>query len=238
MSSKQEIGRWEIVILLFITVAVATGIFIWLNVRELPAEQPSRLIQINPLSRLAASGSPLPAPVLSDVVVEQQQFDGRIFRLQYDIDNHGNWQLDFALQAQPHRLRYLASNDQFFYFNFAQGLWDEVDPALLHEDLQHLADIEQYLLSPQQLDAFIALATEQPSKECQQDDIALCAVWMAEDLVQKQNIFIYVSKRTRNIDQIVIVNPDDVQDPPLIANYFYQPVTVTAPETDKTRYLP
>ncbi len=190
---------------------------------------------VNPHARLAGNGSPLPSPAWEDLVVEQQQFDGRIFAFSYDQDNR-NWQFDF-FESGSQSLRYIAEDDAFFYFNTFDQLWDEVDPDLLHEDYKQLKKTDEILLSAEQLDDFNRLAVEQASASCQQDESALCAVWQSKNFLNNQEVFIYVNKRTRKIDHVISLNPSDPAQTSLLAAYYYQPVEIQSPPPERTRYL-
>lgn len=227
--------RWEILLWL----AVAAGVicllafFLFRDSAPAPVNPPPQ--PVNPDARLAGSGSPLPAPAAEDVIVEQQQFDGRIFTYSYDF-NSGNWQLDFHENGSQ-SLRYVAASEAFFYHNLAAGFWDEVDEALLHEQYKELRDTDSVLLSQAQLEQFNRLAIEQESATCEQDESALCAVWQAKNFLNQQEFVIYVNKRSRKIDHVVTFNSADAEAFSLLAFYTYQPLEIPPPPPAKTRFL-
>lgn len=225
--------RWELALWLAATVVVIAVVWFWPKSSEQTAVEP---VTVNSRARVAASGSPLPAPSPEDLVIEQQQFDGRIFTLQYDQENN-NWQLDFFQEGAEQRLRYIEAEEQFFYFNPHDLLWDEVDPQSLSEEFRQLTDIGQIIFSETQLDFFSQIAVEQESVPCNQDGQSVCAVWRAENLENFQEVLIYVNKKTRKIDQILTLNLSDSRQTPLIADYFYRTVDIQAPPSDQTRYL-
>ena len=210
-------------------------VYFYLNQSTSPDSTP--LSSVNPKARLAASGSPLPAVAEEDVIVEQDQLDGRIFRLSYDYETD-NWQLDFYQDGQPQRLRYLEASNQFFYFNHLDSIWDEVDPQLLHADIRSLEDIDEFLLTEAQLEAFNQSAIEQTNKTCKQAPAVACAVWYAYNQQTKQETLIYVNKQSRKIDHIVSLNSQQPDLPPLLAHYFYQAVEIKPPSAEEARYLP
>ena len=190
---------------------------------------------VNPNARLAGSGSPLPAPAWEDLVVEQQQFDGRIFTLSYDAEN-GNWQLDF-FQRGSQSLRHIADAGIFLYYNVADAVWDEVDPGLLHDEIRGLTDIDEILLSAGQLDAFSRLAVEEKTAVCGQDPAVLCAVWSANGFNGAEEVVIYVNKQTRKIDHVVIIDPAAPGSGAIVSTYDYRPVEIGLPPLEKTRFL-
>ena len=227
--------RWELLfwpLLIFSLVILLT----WL-LADSPQNNPQLSpIKVNTKARLAASGSPLPAPADEDLVVKQQQFDGYLFNLYYDWDSR-NWQLEFNQNSLWQKLRFIAKDNQFFFFNLADSVWDELDAQALDDQFKQLTDIEQFIFSKQQLDFFNQLAVERESDNCTQDPQSICAVWRAENKDDYQQILIYVNKQTRKIDQILTYNLRDLSQPTLVADYLYQPVDISAPDQQKTRYL-
>ena len=192
-------------------------------------------VSVNANARLAASGSPLPAPADEDVVVEQQQFDGRVYTLSFDFETQ-NWQLDFAADGIVHHVRYIVAEQAFFYYNPFEAFWDEVAAELLPEEIRSLAQVDNFLLSASQLTVFNQLALEVESEPCSGDASSLCAVWQAQNFADYQQTFIYVNQRTRKINQIVSFN-QVTSATPLSATYSYEPVEVLLPDAARTRRL-
>lgn len=227
--------RWEVLLWFCgIFTLVLGGYFLWFNPE--PEVAPA-IIEVNQHARLAASGSPLPSVAHEDVLVDQQQFDGSVFKLAYDYPS-GNWQLDFVLSATVHRLRYVKQTNQFFYWSIQDSLWDEVNPKLLNENLRALTDIEQFLLTEEQLDSFNQAALEEESKTCKQDKVVSCAVWRAYNPDSHQEVLIYVNKQTRKIDHVITLNTVDGTQSPIVATYYYQPLEIEPPADTEVRYLP
>ena len=227
--------RWEVLLWLFLAGLLVGVGFWWWSSRENP-EPPPPLTSINPYARLTAGGSPLPSDAREDVVVEQQRLDGRIFTLSYDAET-GSWQLEFFVENRQQILRYIAAEASFFYFNTYELLWDEVAPEILSEEIKALSDIEQYLLTDNQLDGFNRLAFESESVVCAQTPTVLCAVWQARNVINSEEVVIYVNKQSRKIDHIVSINPLDLGEGTVIANYTYEPVVIDSPPAERTRYL-
>ncbi|MYB39884.1 hypothetical protein F4X86_01135 [Candidatus Saccharibacteria bacterium] len=225
--------RWEILIWVLLAALAVWAVFHFASDSE--EGRPPATATVNPNARLAGSGSPLPAPAWEDLVVEQQQFDGRIFVLSYDIES-GNWQLDFFQQGSQ-SLRYIAEAGIFLYYNVAETVWDEVDPNLLHDEIRQLTDIDDIILSASQLDAFSRLAVEDKSAGCSQDTAALCAVWTARSFAGAEEVVIYVNKQTRKIDHIVTLNPADPASGAIVTNYYYRPVEIGLPPLGEVRFL-
>lgn len=230
--------RYEILIWVVIAGVLVSGAFIVIrnNYSNNQNENLDISKSVNTRARVAASGSPLPAISQEDVVVEQQQFDGRIFNLSYDWQTK-NWQLDFYEEGAQQSLRYLVKEEIFLYFNTLDLVWDEVDPQLLDDDFKALIDIDQFLLSSQQIDFFNRVALEEESAPCQQKKADICAVWQANNFQNQGEIFIYVNKQTRKIDHIVSVNLADKEGGSILATYFYEPVEIQLPPSDQVRYL-
>ena len=231
--------RWQFILILLLAITVGITVYFifihWLNGEEPTNKVSPPEIQVNAYARLAASGSPLPSPAWEDVVVEQQQFDGRIFYLSYDQETD-NWQLDWQEAGTQQSLRYLKKENIFFYFNPFDLIWDEVDFDFIHQDFKELIEIDQFLLNVEQLDAFNALAFEEQSLACSQDSSAICAVWQAKNFQDNIETLIYVNKRTRKIDQVIVLSPQPGETT-LIATYIYQPVTIGLPAEGDIRYL-
>ena len=227
--------RWEVLLWLFLAGLLVGVGFWWWSSRENP-EPPPALTSINPYARLTAGGSPLPSDAREDVVVEQQRLDGRIFTLSYDAET-GSWQLEFFVENRQQILRYIAAEASFFYFNTYELLWDEVASEILSEEIKALSDIEQYLLTDNQLDGFNRLAFESESVVCAQTPTVLCAVWQARNVINSEEVVIYVNKQSRKIDHIVSINPLDLGEGTVIANYTYEPVVIDSPPAERTRYL-
>ena len=229
--------RWEILLWLVLAFVLVGSAYWLLRKNYADSKDTNPVIEetINPYARLSASGSPLPAPAREDVIVEQQQFDGKIFTLSYDAET-GNWQLDFFETGQQ-SLRYLEDEEMFLIFNPFDLIWDEVDPELLHDDFKALIEIDEILLSDQQLDNFNRRAIEEESAVCEQNEADICAVWQAKSFLDYQEVVIYVNKRTRKIDHIVSLNPVNPTQTPLFATYSYQPVEIKLPPAGEARYL-
>lgn len=228
--------RWEVLAwFLLIAVVILLSFFFLTRDVDSPQADSYNLETVNPHARLAGNGSPLPSPAWEDLIVEQQQFDGRIFTFSYDQDTK-NWQFDF-FESGSQSLRYIADKDMFLYFNPFDLLWDEVDPDLLHEDYKQLQQTDEILLSAGQLDDFNRVAIEQDSVSCQRDEATVCAVWQAKNFLDHQEVFIHVNKRTRKIDYVVSFNPTNPTRASLQATYYYQPVEIEPPPIEKTRFL-
>ena len=225
--------RWEILIWAALAASAVWAVFYFASGPE--EEHPPASATVNPNARLAGSGSPLPAPAWEDLVVEQQQFDGRIFTLSYDIES-GNWQLDFFQQGSQ-SLRHITGSGIFLYYNVEEAVWDEVNPELLHEEIRRLTDIDDIILSAGQLDAFSRRAIEEKSAACSQDPSALCAVWTASSFAGAEEVVIYVNKRTRKIDHVVTLNPADPSSGAIVTNYYYRPVEIKLPPLGEVRFL-
>lgn len=226
--------RWEVLLWLLLAGLLAAALSWWWLGRS--ADEMALGVTVNPYARLAASGSPLPSDAQEDVIIEQQQLDGRIFELHYDAAD-GSWQFAFFAEGRRHTLRYLALEETFFYFDSAELLWYEVDPNYLSEEIRSLVDIEQYLLTDRQLNGFNSLAVESESVLCKQTAQVLCAVWQASDPQTQGEVVIYVNKQSRKIDHVVSVNSSDLSQGSVIANYKYQPLQIQRPPEEKIRYL-
>ena len=227
--------RWEVLLWLLLAGLLVGAAFWWWSSRETPEPTPTPT-SINPYARLTAGGSPLPSDAREDVVVDQQQLDGRVFTLSYDAQS-GSWQLEFFAEDRQQILRYIAGEASFFYFNTDVLLWDEVDPDILSEEVKALVDIEQYLLTDSQFNGFNRLAFESESVVCAQTPTVLCAVWQARNVINSEEVIIYVNKQSRKIDHIVSINPLDLGEGTVIANYTYEPVIIGSPPAEETRYL-
>ena len=230
--------RWEILVWLVLAAIIVTVGYFLLSDYLADEEKPETTVNrtVNPNARLAASGSPLPAPAGEDVIIEHQQFDGRIFTLQYDQETK-NWQLDFFDQGSRISLRYLVAEDMFLYFDILNQLWYEVDPDFLHSEFKEFIEIDEILLSAQQLNDFSKHASEEESAVCHQDKASTCAVWQAKNFLNQQEILIYVNKQTRKIDHIVSLDPSDPAQTSLFITYSYQPVEIQMPPPAEVRYL-
>ena len=228
------VRRWELIFWLLAAAGLAVGLSWLLLGRQEPGSTTPPTV--NPHARLTASGSPLPAAAGEDVVVEQQQLDGRIFSLHYDADN-GNWQLDFFAEGRPFNIRYLADEQIFLVFDDVGLLWHEIGAASLGEEVRALAEAERYLLTSSQLDGFNSRAVEGPSAACRRQPATLCAVWRADSLWRYEEVVIHVNKQTRKIDHIVLINPLDLAAGSIIAEYDYRPVEIKAPPAEDVRYL-
>ena len=180
---------------------------------------------INHRAPLAANGSPLPSPVSQDVVLEIAVGGDLVF---WSLDQpSGDWVLDYAESGWRQKLCFVGGH--YFYYNLQEAVWDEVDPALLDDSILDLANLDRYLLAPDQLADFTATATAAPDEPCRPN---ICAVWLASSLDSDNEIRIRINKQTKKTNDIFIAGSADQ----LVINFYYQPVDLELPEP--ARWLP
>ena len=191
---------------------------------QLDANQGSQ-ITINQGAQIDTNGNPLPSIVQEDVEVYlltrefTQDISGSF--LLYDHDS-GNWETQFTADGTEIRLCFVA--ERVFIENISS--WDEVDPALLVDEL----DVRQYILSTEQIYDFNRQAVLVDSEQtCGNHS---CAVWRATLDEPSAEITIRVNKFSRKIVDVEIIDDKGI----LLAKYSYQPIEVGLPEP--VRYLP
>ena len=190
---------------------------------ELGSDQMSPVI-INQDAPITPDGSPLPSTVKEDVEIRlvttefTQDISGSF--LFYDHDS-GNWETQFVADGSDIKLCFIG--EQIFIENVTS--WDEVDPALLIDEL----DVRQYILSAEQIHDFNRQAIQLEDQTC---DSNVCAVWRATISEPPIDITIRVNKFNRKIVDVTIVDDDGI----LLATYNYRPIRVSLPEP--VRYLP
>lgn len=233
--------RWEIIILIlglgFLT-WLATAIWLGLG-SDQPAPDPESANHCQPTSPsyrtvstainhqapLAGNGSPLPTAVAEDVVLEITDSAGTVF---WSIDHPQNgWVLDYVEGGLPQKLCFVSGH--YFYYNLEEGVWDEVDPALLDDSILSLVDLDRYLLDPDQLAGFVATATAVDDEPCPPN---ICAVWLASSLDSDDQIQLRIDKQTKKTKDISIIGSLEQ----LVIRLYYQPVDLEIPKP--LRWLP
>ncbi len=233
--------RWEILILI-----LGVGLTVWLAQLWLGREPnappaPAAVINhcqsirvayqttstlINYRAPLAANGSPLPTEIAEDVVLEITDTGGDLVFWSLDYPD-GDWVLDYAADGLRRKLCLIGGH--YFFYNFEEAVWDEVDPALLDQSILELTSPERYLLPADQLANFEAVATAGPDESCPPNN---CAVWLANSLDSDNEIRIRVNKQTRKINDVFVSGSQGQ----LIINFYYQPVNLELPAP--ARWLP
>ena len=181
---------------------------------------------INLRAPVAANGAPLPATVQEDVVLDITDASGQPISWWLDWSSR-NWLLDYP--DSGFRRQLCLVDQHYFFYNFEEGVWDEVDPRLLDGSILDLVDTDRYLLAADQLTDFRAVATAGPDEPCLPH---VCAVWLASSLESDDQIRIRVNKQTRKVYDVLIIGPQGQTS----VIYYYQPVVIQIPEP--VRYLP
>lgn len=232
--------RWEILALILVVGLVVWLGQIWLGQKPDPAPAPPAVANhcqpvwpayettattINHRAPLAANGSPLPAPIAEDVVLEIASGGELVF---WALDQPaGDWVLTYADGGFWRKLCLVGG--RYFYYNVDEAVWDEADPEVLDPSILELADVDRYLLAADQLADFVATATASPDEPCAPN---VCAVWLASSLDTDNEIRIRVNKQTKKTSDIFIAGPADQ----LVISFYYQPVDLKVP--DPVRWLP
>ena len=237
-----DVRRWEILALvLCVSLAVWLAQF-WLRREPDASPNPVAIVNhclpaslvyqttstsINYLAPLNGDGLPLPTEIAEDVVLEIADVSGDLVFWSLDHPS-GDWVLDYAADGLRRKLCFI--DKHYFFYNFEEAVWDEVDPQLLDESILGFTDPARYLLAADQLANFEAVSTATPDEPCSPNS---CAVWLASSLDSGNEIRIRVNKQTRKTNDVFVSGPEGQL---IDVHFYYQPVNLELPTP--ARWLP
>ena len=230
--------RWEVVIAAGLVLLASIALLIWIRPAWQEPTKPTPVLTattnscqarsqlaapatttINRRAPIAANGKPLPAASNEDVVIELTTADAGLIIISYDADGPA-WVIDYPQSSWRPKLCVI--DGIYFLYNALELVWDQVDYRILNEDIREITTIDNFLFNQSQMTAFVATATSQADEACGR---AQCAVWLAANFWNADQVVVRVNKQTRKIEDINLVGGPQ----PQTAFYNYQPVEIKIP---------